>query len=124
MRLLADENFPRVAVDALRLDGHDVLWIRLLAPGISDEEVLARALADDRVLLTFDRDFGELVFISGAEAGRGIVLFRITLPSPDEVARLIVLSLRTRTDWEDHFSVVEPGRIRMRDLPRGSRVGK
>jgi predicted nuclease of predicted toxin-antitoxin system len=56
MRFLANENFPRAAVEALRADGHDVSWIRTDAPGISDDAVLTRAHADGRVLLTFDKD--------------------------------------------------------------------
>jgi predicted nuclease of predicted toxin-antitoxin system len=59
MRFLADENFPGDAVTALRAAGHDVLWIRTDAPGISDHDVLARSSGDGRVLLTFDKDFGE-----------------------------------------------------------------
>ena len=54
MRLLADENFPGDAVTALRAAGHDVLRIRTDAPGITDQDVLARSLKDGRVLLTFD----------------------------------------------------------------------
>ena len=60
MRFLADENFPGDAVTSLRSSGHDVLWIRTDAPGITDQDVLARSLEDARVLLTFDKDFGEL----------------------------------------------------------------
>jgi predicted nuclease of predicted toxin-antitoxin system len=65
MRFLADENFPGDAVAALRTSGHDVLWIRTDAPGITDQDVLARSLEDARVLLTFDKDFGELAWRSG-----------------------------------------------------------
>jgi uncharacterized protein (DUF433 family) len=53
VRFLADEYFPGDAVAALRERGHDVMWIRTEAPGISDPEVLARAQAEDRLLLTF-----------------------------------------------------------------------
>jgi predicted nuclease of predicted toxin-antitoxin system len=60
MNILANENFPRDAVTALREEGHDVVWIRTDAPGSSDEQVLARAQAENRVLVTFDKDFGEL----------------------------------------------------------------
>ncbi|WP_208738476.1 DUF5615 family PIN-like protein [Bradyrhizobium vignae] len=59
MRFLADENFPGSAVDALRASGHDVIWIRASAPGSSDREVLAQASHEQRILLTFDKDFGE-----------------------------------------------------------------
>lgn len=43
MRFLANENFPADAVEALRATGHDVVWIRTDAPGITDPEVLHRA---------------------------------------------------------------------------------
>ncbi len=85
MRLLANENFPGPAVSALRAAGHDVVWIHEDAPGIKDPEVMARARAEDRVLLTFDKDFGELVFHLGEKASNGIVLFRIMGPSPEDV---------------------------------------
>ena len=51
MRLLANENFPGVAITALRLRGHDVVWIREDSPGISDHDVLSRATAEGRVLI-------------------------------------------------------------------------
>ena len=62
MRFLADENFPGLAVSELRKRGHDVSWVLTDSPGISDQEVLGRAKDENRILLTFDKDFGELVF--------------------------------------------------------------
>jgi len=61
MRLCANENIPEDCVVRLRERGHDVLWIREAAPGGPDPDVLARALTEDRLLITFDKDFGELV---------------------------------------------------------------
>ena len=118
MRLLANENFPAIAVEALRQAGHDTMWIRTEAPGISDDAVMARALSDGRLLLTFDKDFGELVFYRGQQASNGIVLFRIPMTSPTEVARRVVSVLASRPGWENHFSVVASGKIRMRPLPK------
>ena len=60
MRFLANENFPGTAVAALIAAGHDVVWVRNAAPGMSDPDVLAWAIRDERTLLTFDKDFGEL----------------------------------------------------------------
>jgi predicted nuclease of predicted toxin-antitoxin system len=119
MRFLADENFPGDAVTALRAAGHDVLWIRTDAPGITDQDVLARSLEDARVLLTFDKDFGELAWRSGLPATCGIVLFRLPALSPTGVGKVIADVLMAREDWVGHFSVVEPGRIRVRVLPPG-----
>lgn len=62
MRLLANENVPSDAVNALRESGHDVVWIRMDAPGSRDDDILARAREQSRVLVTFDKDFGEMAF--------------------------------------------------------------
>ncbi len=58
-RLLANENVPGDVVAALLVDGHDVVWMQQVGPASSDETVLALALTEGRVLLTFDKDFGE-----------------------------------------------------------------
>ena len=62
MNLLANENFPGPAVTALRNAGHDILWVRTEMPGTEDSEVLRRAQQDARVLITFDKDFGDLAY--------------------------------------------------------------
>jgi predicted nuclease of predicted toxin-antitoxin system len=115
MRFLANENFPGEGVAALVTAGHDVDWVRVSAPGMSDEEVLGWAVRDGRVLLTFDKDFRELAWHRGLPASCGIVLFRIPMP-PVNVGGLLAARIAERNDWSGHFSVVEPSRIRMRPL--------
>jgi predicted nuclease of predicted toxin-antitoxin system len=117
LHLLADENIPASALAALRARGHDVQSIREDAPGSSDDEVLRRAISEKRLLLTFDKDFGELVFRKGRDASSGVVLFRIAAMSPRLFAQLAVNVLEGRNDWSGHFSVVEETRIRMTRLP-------
>lgn len=117
MRILANENFPGEAVEALRQKGHDIVWIRTESPGCSDKEILNKAQTENRIVVTFDKDFGELAFRLGLTATSGIILFRIQMPSPTHVARIAVAALEARTDWEGHFSVVEDSRIRMTPLP-------
>ncbi len=117
MRILANENFPGDAIAALRQRGHDVAWVRTDAPGSSDWQVLERAEIEDRVLITFDKDFGDLAFRAKLPASSGIVLFRISVPSSAHVARVAVATLESRTDWEGQFAVVEDARIRMTPLP-------
>ena len=117
MRILANENFPGDAVMSLRQAGHDVAWIRVDAPGSSDRQVLERALSEQRVLVTFDKDFGELAFRAKLPAHCGVVLFRISAPSPAHVARVAVTALASRSDWAGHFSVIDDRRIRMTPLP-------
>jgi predicted nuclease of predicted toxin-antitoxin system len=120
MRFLANENVPYDVVVALQDRGHDVAWVRTDAPGSRDREVLARAMAEERILLTFDKDFGELAFRERLPASCGIILFRIPTPSPADVARRVVAAVESRDDWAGHFAVVEEDRIRMRPLPQGT----
>ncbi len=117
MRLLANENFPGDAIVALREAGHDVVWIRSDAPGAADPEVLAMAQRENRVLITFDKDFGELAFRFGLPSSSGVILFRISTPTSAHIAQAAVAALRTRDDWQGNFSVIEDRRVRMRPLP-------
>ena len=62
MRFLVDENIPGPIVKAMISSGHDVLWIQEFEPGVDDRKFLAYATGAERTLITFDKDFGELVF--------------------------------------------------------------
>jgi predicted nuclease of predicted toxin-antitoxin system len=114
MRFLANENFPGAAVAALAALGHDVVWVRIVAPGTLDRDVLAWAAREERILLTFDKDFGELARGSTLPSTCGIVLLRTPMPRPGEVGQELADIITSRDDWAGCFSVVEPGRIRMR----------
>jgi predicted nuclease of predicted toxin-antitoxin system len=116
MRYLANENFPGTAVVALAEAGHDIVWVRVAAPGTSDSDILAWAIREARVLLTFDKDFGELARNAALPSSCGVVLFRVPMPPPSDVGRRLADLVMSRDDWAGHFSVVEPGRIRMRGL--------
>src|SRR5260370_28230104 len=98
MQFLANENFPLDVVEALRNEGHDVAWIRTDAPGSKDPDILHRAVAENRVLLTFDKDFGDLAFRFGLPAMCGIVLFRLHASSSAAFATIVVAALRARND--------------------------
>jgi hypothetical protein len=116
MRFLANENFPGTAVAALRASEHDVVWIRTDAPGMSDADVLAWAEREDRILLTFDKDFGELARHAELPETCGVILFRIPMPPAGEVGPDLASAIDARQDWAGHFSVVEHGRVRMRPV--------
>jgi predicted nuclease of predicted toxin-antitoxin system len=117
MKLLANENFPRSAVEALRAAGFDVVWVREQMPGAKDEDVLANAMSDGRLLVTFDKDFGELAFRCGLPSTCGVVLFRVATRSPDYIAEKVRTILQSRNDWVGQFAVVDEIRVRMRNLP-------
>jgi hypothetical protein len=112
MRFLADENFPGAAVDALMRAGHDAVWIGTIAPGMPDSEVFRWAARESQIILTFDKDFGEIARGARLPDDCGIALFRVPMPSSAEVGTLV----GGRSDWSGHFSVIEPDRVRMRPL--------
>jgi predicted nuclease of predicted toxin-antitoxin system len=99
MRFLADENIPGDAVTELETAGHDIVWVRTVAPGSKDEDVLALAVREERIILTFDKDFGELAWRTGLPVSTGIVLFRLPMPASTEVGAILAARISERTDW-------------------------
>jgi predicted nuclease of predicted toxin-antitoxin system len=116
MRFLANENVPLATITALRERAHDVIWIRTAAPGSSDEDILSRGVAEGRIVITFDKDFGEPAFRSHLPSQCGIILFRIQGKSSENMAKVVVSAIESRSDWIGHFSVIEEHLIRMRPL--------
>jgi predicted nuclease of predicted toxin-antitoxin system len=86
MRFLSNENFPLVSVRLLRRAGFDIAAITEDSPGAKDSTVLTRAVSEQRVVLTFDRDYGELIYRAGLTPPSGIVYFRYDPLTPDEPA--------------------------------------
>jgi predicted nuclease of predicted toxin-antitoxin system len=118
MRFLVNENIPPSAVARLRESGHDVLSATESLAGQPDSAVLSRAVAEQRVLVTFDKDFGELAFRSRLPAACGVVLFRFTQRGREQDVQRIVTTLQGRDDWSGGFSTVTDRGIRRRPLPQ------
>ncbi len=117
MRLLADENIPLETVRALRAAGHDVYSATESAAGAPDLDHLKRAITDDRLILTFDTDFGELVVREGNRPKAGVMLLRLVPGSAAEVTELLLdLLSRSGVTWRNHLSVVDDKHIRQRPL--------
>src|ERR1700685_1509350 len=80
MRFLLDMNMPLAAANALRAEGHDVVHAREAGlSGLADREIFARAVADGRILISFDLDFGDIAVVA-ADHGPGVVLLRLRSP--------------------------------------------
>ena len=117
MRMIVNENVTRTVIDELRRQGHDVISVKESMRGAGDDVILARAEAEQRLVVTHDKDFGELAFRFRLPATCGIVLFRLSGSEPDADNQRILDVLESRTDWAGHFSVVTDDRVRMRPLP-------
>lgn len=77
MKFLVDENIGKSIVGHLKNTGYDVIWIKEVRLGMPDSDILKLALKEKRVIVTYDRDFGELVFLQ-KEKHYGIILLRLT----------------------------------------------
>lgn len=118
MILLADESVDRQIVARLRQEGHEVLYVAEMEPGITDDAVLALANQNAALLLTADKDFGELVFREGQLTTDGVVLSRLAGLSADRKADTVAAAFREHAaEFLHGFSVIEPGRIRVRRKP-------
>jgi predicted nuclease of predicted toxin-antitoxin system len=116
MRFLANENFPLAGIILLRTVGQDVVAVIQETPGARDSEILQRAAADARVILTFDRDYGELIYRRRLPVPPGVVYFRYDPLTPEEPAEHL-LRLLAVVDLQHKYTVVERDRIRQRLLP-------
>lgn len=117
MKLLADEGIDRQIVDRLRVEGHDVTYIAEFQRGDSDQEVLSIARTEERVLLTQDKDFGELVFRQGL-AAHGVLLIRLAGKEPGEKATLVATAIEGYGErLELAFAVLSAKTLRIRHNP-------
>jgi len=115
MDFLANENFPVVSIKLLRNAGHDVASVIEETPGNKDRGVLKRAHEENRIILTFDRDYGELIYRYKAFIPAGVIYFRFNPSTPEEPAEILLNILeKGKGPIVGRFTVVERGRIRQR----------
>jgi predicted nuclease of predicted toxin-antitoxin system len=114
VNLVADESVEQDIVARLRADGHDVLYVAELAPSITDDAVLDEANVRTALLVTGDKDFGELVYRLGRVHG-GVVLARLAGLSAAAKAEIVARVLRDHeAELPGAFSVITPGAVRIR----------
>ncbi len=114
--LLADENIPRLVIRQLRELGFNVTSITETSPSIKDTEVISLAAQLDRVILTADKDFGELAFRHSLSVP-GIILLRLGGLTPDEMADITCTALIKHLNWRGSIGVITKDTIKIRSLP-------
>jgi predicted nuclease of predicted toxin-antitoxin system len=114
LRYLADESVDRAIVGSLRDAGYELAYVAEISRGASDSEVLRQAQTTQSVLLTGDKDFGELVFRKGATA-EGVVLLRLSgLPQDAKASVAVEAFRRYAPRFMNAFTVIQQGRVRIR----------
>lgn len=111
---LANENFPKPSVEWLQKSGFGVTAIQEVAPGVSDEEVMAKALRENLIILTFDKDYGEIIFQHSYPDPPAVVFFREKGHEPMFAGRLLLSLLEEGFQLQKAFTVVEERNIRQR----------
>lgn len=87
--LLANENFPYKSIYYLKEKGYDVLSIGMDNPSILDSEIMAIAINEERMIMTFDRDYGELIFRHNYRPEQGVIYLRLDNYQPHEPGIII-----------------------------------
>ena len=114
MRLLDDESFPKPIVEALRTDGHDVLWARTDLAGARDVVLLDLAESEGRIMLTLDKDFWQVAVQRRSPLEQsGVVLFRVHPATPERLAPLVRALGEADTAWVGHISIITVDGIQM-----------
>ena len=112
MKFLADENVPLDVVLKLKQKDIDIAPLSETKPGLEDEEVLSAANKERRVLITFDKDFGEIIFRSKKE-NSGVILLKIHPQTADYITFVLEKVLHMNINFERCFCVVEVDRVRV-----------
>jgi predicted nuclease of predicted toxin-antitoxin system len=114
MKFLADESVDRPVVERLRQEGHQVSYVVELGPGMPDELVLHLANQESALLMTSDKDFGEMVFRQRL-LSHGIVLMRLAGFSAEQKADMVAFAVREHFEELPYaFVVIAPGMVRVR----------
>ena len=119
MRFLADESCDSIIIKVLREAGHDVLAVAETTPRAEDSEVIRLAHRGKRILLTEDKDFGQLVFAHG-EKSLGVFFLRFPFRARAQIARDVSdLIMQQGEKLIGCFVTIQPGRIRISHIPAG-----
>ena len=117
MRFLVDESCDIALVQTLRAAGWDVIAVAEQCPGAADADVIVLAAGQNRILVTEDKDFGQLVYASG-HGHCGVIFLRYPFPLAAHIAEnLAALVKRQGAALSSAFVVIRPGSIRILNPP-------
>ena len=117
MRFLANENIPRASISRIRSEGYDIKAVGTDHAGVSDREVIQLSLAENRIILTLDKDYGELIYKHGFRPLPGVIYFRLKEISPESPGKMLTGLLKeSRLIFAGKFTVIDTNGIRQRGI--------
>src|SRR5690242_479234 len=117
MRILANENIPLPSIREIRAVGHEVQAVAEIMGGETDTAVLAKAAEDNLVIITFDRDYGELIFARKLPKPAGVIYLRFDPRTPTETSDIVLGLLATDgLVLAGRFTTVDRDKTRQRPL--------
>ncbi len=115
MKLLANENFPLKSINYLKSKDFDIKAIGIDNPCIKDSNVMFIAIQEERTILTFDRDYGELIFKYNYKPQQGVIYLRLEEFKADEPGKLIEeLINKKEIEFTNALTVIDNSGIRQR----------
>lgn len=116
-KFLANENVPSATIKTLQNAGYEVVSVSEDFPSIKDEAVILFASIENRIIITFDRDYGELIFKHNLKHSSGVVYFRLKFFQPEKPAEILLQLLsEVLLNIEGFFTVISENNVRQRKL--------
>jgi predicted nuclease of predicted toxin-antitoxin system len=114
VNFIADENIDSIIVEVLRSNGHQVRYIAEFDRGVDDDQVFQSANSSDEILITSDKDFGEIVYRQKRTTS-GVVLIRLSGLIPETKANTVLTVVQEHgEELQGNFTVITPGVVRIR----------
>jgi len=115
MKLLANENFPLASTRFLHKEGFDTKAVGIDNPSILDPEVIQIAEEEERTIVTFDKDYGELIYTHGYKPKAGVIFLRILDTNPEGPGKFLVDIFRnTDLAFNRKLTIIDKDKIRQR----------
>jgi predicted nuclease of predicted toxin-antitoxin system len=117
MKFIANENIPIESIQLLQSSKIDIISIQEIKPGISDLDVIDIARNEDRIIITFDKDYGELIYQRKISFKIGIIFLRFIPKNSLETGKILIEILNnSNLDYKNKFTVIDREKIRQRNL--------
>jgi len=117
LKYLANENVPFSSITYLKSKGYDIKSIGVDDPSITDEHVMQIAINENRTIITYDSDYGELIFKNGYKPEAGVIFIRVQPTEPLETAKILEDLLSKGTiSFKNSLTVIDSNTVRQKKI--------